>query len=111
MSQRIQFHLDENADLAIAAGLRRNGIDVTTTKEVGLLTKSDEEQLAFICANHRVIFTQDTDFLRIASYTQTHPGIAFCQKGTRSIGEIIARLTLIYQVFSPEEMIGRVEFL
>nr|WP_202895726.1 DUF5615 family PIN-like protein [Iningainema tapete] len=103
--------MDENADPAIATGLRRYGIDVTVTREVGLLTKSDEEQLEFICANRRVIFTQDTDFLRIASLNQNHPGITYCQKGTRSIGEIIAGLTLIYEVFSPEEMIGRVEFL
>ena len=111
MSEKIKFHLDENVDPAIAAGLRRHGIDVTTTKEVGLLTKSDDEQLEYICTSQRVIFTQDTDFLRIASYNQTHPGITYCQKGTRSIGEIIAGLTLIYEVFSPEEMIGQVEFL
>ncbi|RUT09135.1 hypothetical protein DSM106972_011880 [Dulcicalothrix desertica PCC 7102] len=111
MSEKIKFHLDENADPAIAAELRRYGIDVTTTQEVGLLHKSDEEQLKFICESQRVIFTQDTDFLRIASYSQNHPGITYCQKGTRSIGEIISGLSLIYEVFSPAEMIGQVEFL
>jgi predicted nuclease of predicted toxin-antitoxin system len=111
VSEKIRSHLDENADPAIAAGLRRYGIDVTTTQEVRLLNRSDEEQLKYICENNRVIFTQDTDFLRIASYNQNHPGVTYCQKGTRSIGEIIAGLHLIYEVFSPEEMIGQVEFL
>lgn len=31
MTQKIRFHLDENVSNAIAEGLRRRGIDVTTT--------------------------------------------------------------------------------
>ncbi|WP_290602860.1 DUF5615 family PIN-like protein [Anabaena sp. AL93] len=67
MSEKIRFHLDENADPAIALGLRRYGIDVTTTNNVGLRTQSDEVQLGFIQKTQRVLFTQDTDFLIIAS--------------------------------------------
>jgi hypothetical protein len=37
MPQTICFHLDENCTKAIAWGLRRHGIDVTTTPEAGLL--------------------------------------------------------------------------
>ncbi len=33
MTQKIRFHLDENVSNAIAEGLRRRGIDVTTTPE------------------------------------------------------------------------------
>jgi len=47
VSERIKFHLDENVSSAIADGLRRRGIDVTTTAEVGLIGASDETQLAF----------------------------------------------------------------
>jgi len=67
MSERIRFHLDENVDPAIALGLRRYGIDVTTTNDVELRTQSDEVQLAFIQETQRVLFTQDTDFSIIAS--------------------------------------------
>ena len=35
MPRTIRFHLDENCSHAIAAGLRRRGIDVTTTPEMG----------------------------------------------------------------------------
>ncbi|MBO1066572.1 MULTISPECIES: DUF5615 family PIN-like protein [Nostocales] len=111
MSEKIRFHLDENADPAIALGLRRYGIDVTTTNNVGLRTQSDEVQLGFIQKTQRVLFTQDTDFLIIASRQLNHPGITYCKKGTRSIGEIIETLVLIYEVMTPEEMVGRVEFL
>ncbi len=47
MARTIRFHLDENCDARIAAGLRLHGIDLTTTVEAGLLRASDEEQLRF----------------------------------------------------------------
>ncbi|NEP81039.1 MAG: hypothetical protein F6K17_29610 [Okeania sp. SIO3C4] len=48
MSDRIKFHLDEHINNSIANGLRRYGIDVTTTVETGLRTQSDESHLEFI---------------------------------------------------------------
>jgi predicted nuclease of predicted toxin-antitoxin system len=65
MAEKIKFHLDENVHNAIAQGLRRRGIDVTTTPEKFLIGVSDEAQLTFALSENRVIFTQDTDFLRI----------------------------------------------
>ena len=47
MKDRIKFHLDENISQAIASGLRRRGIDVTTTPEQNLIGKLDQEQLSF----------------------------------------------------------------
>ncbi|MBV8677985.1 MAG: DUF5615 family PIN-like protein [Planctomycetaceae bacterium] len=46
MLRTIRFHLDENCPTAIAEGLRRRGIDVTTTPEAGLIGATDEEQTA-----------------------------------------------------------------
>lgn len=48
MAERIRFHLDEHVDPDIARALRRHGIDVTTTVEAGLRTRSDPAQLTFI---------------------------------------------------------------
>lgn len=111
MSSRIQFHLDEQVKSVIARELRRRGIDVTTTVEAGLRTQSDEAQLDFIGQEQRVLFTQDDDFLRIASRTNNHPGIVYSKQGNRSTGQIIESLVLIYEVYTPEEMVGRVEYL
>lgn len=111
MVERIRFHLDENVDPTIALGLRRYGIDMTTTNDVGLRTQPDEVQLKFIQEAQRILFTQDADFLTMASRRSDHPGITYCKKGTRSIGEIIEALILIYEVMTPEEMTGTVEFL
>jgi hypothetical protein len=111
MSRTIRFHLDENCSKAIAEGLRRRGIEVTTTPEVRLMGAIDEEQIAYCRAETRVLFTQDQDFLRLDAAGVTHAGIAYCAKDTKSIGEVIQGLVLIWEVCEPEEMAGRVEYL
>ncbi len=63
MPRTIRFHLDEHCPHAIADGLRRFGIDVTTATDAGLLRAPDEEHLTFGMAEGRVVFTQDEDFL------------------------------------------------
>ncbi len=111
MAEHIRFHLDENVDPDIARALWRYGIDVTTTLEIGLRTQSDAAQLGFIRQQGRVIVTHDTDFLRLASRGRDHPGVVYCIKTAHSVGDIIRALILIYEVLTPEEMVGRVEYL
>ena len=55
MSERIRFHLDENVDPAVADGLRRRGVDATTTQLAGLLHAPDDAQLAFALAERRLL--------------------------------------------------------
>lgn len=111
MVEKIKFHLDENVSNAIAQGLRRRGIDVTTTPEQSLTGISDEAQLQFAVSENRVIFTQDTDFLRMNQTNTNHCGIVFCSQGNKSIGEIIRGLILIWELLEPRDMYGKVEFL
>jgi Domain of unknown function (DUF5615) len=111
MPRTIRFHLDENCSKAIAEGLSRRGVAVTTTPEVGLLGATDEEQAAHALAEGRVIFTQDRDFLRISAAGVPHAGIAYCPKDSKGTGEIIDGLVLIWEVLGADEMPNRVEFL
>lgn len=111
MSERIRFHLDENVDPDIARALRRHGIDVTTTVEVGLRTSDDETQWAFVQQERRMMVTHDDDFLVMANRSTEHCGVAYCRPRTRSMGELIEALRLIYEVLSPDEVRGRVEYL
>jgi predicted nuclease of predicted toxin-antitoxin system len=104
MLRTIRFHLDENCPPAIAEGLRRRGIDVTTTLDAGLLSTLDEDQTAHCLTEGRVIFTQDRDFLRINAAGIPHAGIAYCHQQKLSIGDIIRRLTQIWEQMEPEEM-------
>jgi predicted nuclease of predicted toxin-antitoxin system len=111
MSEKIRFHTDENVGLVIAQGLRRRGVDVITTPEADLMGVSDEVQLAFAKTQGRVIFTQDTDFLRLHQAGVEHVGIVFCAQSSCSIGEIIRGLILIWELLEPLDMLNHVEFL
>jgi predicted nuclease of predicted toxin-antitoxin system len=112
MPRTIRFHLDEHCPHGIAQGLRRYGIDVTTAIDASLLRASDEEHLAFCVAQTRVILTRDEDYLSLNAASVPHCGIVYCHLKKRlTIGEIIAALVLIWEVFEAHEMMNRVECL
>jgi predicted nuclease of predicted toxin-antitoxin system len=111
MARTIRFHLDEHVAHAVADGLRRLGIDVTTSTDANLLGSTDAEQIAYAVAQGRVIFTEDDDFLVLANAGVPHHGLAYCHQNTRSVGQIIRTLELIWEVYEPAEMRNRVEFI
>lgn len=111
MTDRIRFHLDEHIHSAIAEGLRRRGIDVTTTAEAGLRGAEDEKHIEFALQSGRVTFTQDNDFLRLHSQGVPHAGIAYCRHGTHTIGQILRSLTVIHESMKPEEVAGQILYL
>ncbi len=111
MPRTIRFHLDENCSQAIAAGLRRRGIDVTTTPDAGLLQARDEDQLRFCLAERRVIFSYDDDLLRLAASGVEHAGVVYCQQRKRSVGDVIRGLVVIWERLDPPDMAGQVRFL
>jgi predicted nuclease of predicted toxin-antitoxin system len=111
MAERIRFHLDEHVPFAVAQGLRRRGVDVTTTADVGLLSLDDQVQLEYARKEQRVFVTHDADFLRLHAHGASHYGIVYGHQGDHTAGQIIRTLLLIYELLSPAEMAGRVEFL
>ena len=106
----VRYHLDENVNHAIAAGLRQRGIDVTTATDAGLLGTDDAMQLAYAHTECRVLVTHDDDFLRLAK-TDPHHGMAYCPPGRRSIGEIVRALTRIWREATAESMAGQITYL
>jgi predicted nuclease of predicted toxin-antitoxin system len=111
MPQTIRFHLDEHGPTALAEGLRRRGVDVTMTGEAGLASAPDEEQLAYALRKGRVIFTQDEDFLCLHAAGVEHAEIVYCRQQTRSLGDMIRGLMLIWDIYEPEELHNRIEYL
>ena len=107
MSDEVQFHLDENVSNAIAEGLRRRG----TTAEAGLLSATDEEQLAYAHAQSPVLVTLDDDLLKLHAAGSPHAGIAYCKQGTKSFGAMLRALITIYEAVSAREVSGWVLFL
>jgi predicted nuclease of predicted toxin-antitoxin system len=111
MPRTIRFHLDENVDPRVATALRRRDIDVTTAAESGLLHAADEAHLAFAETERRVIVTHDADFLRLDAAGHHHYGIAYSHLEIRSLGELIRQIVLLWEVYDPAEVEGRVEYL
>jgi hypothetical protein len=107
----IRYHLDEHVTPDVADGLRRRGIDVTTTPEVGLERASDEVQLARAHAEGRVLVTRDTDFLVLNARAVAHSGIVFWHSKRKSVGRLIHDLTIIRRTTTAEEIAGRIQFV
>ena len=109
MSQ-VRYYTDEHVASAVIRGLRQRGIDVLSVPDAGMISATDESHLAFAFTQGRVIFTQDTDFLRLAASGAVHAGVVYAPQHT-SIGDLIRGLLLIYQVLEAEDMIGKIEYL
>ena len=107
----IRFHLDEHVPRALAEGLRRRGLDVTTTSEAELYAADDETQLEFARSNRRVLVTFDADSLQLTAQGVEHHGIVFCTRRHRSRGELLRTLVLVSQQLSSEEMKNHVEYV
>lgn len=100
----LRFHLDENMPSALASGLRRRGINVSTTTEAELLEATDLQHLAFALQDGRIVVTHDTDFIRLHAEGNEHGGIIIVSQQSRTIGDMISALLLISQRLSLEEM-------
>jgi predicted nuclease of predicted toxin-antitoxin system len=88
----MKFHTDEHVPEAVALGLRSRGFDVSTTPQAGLLSASDNEQLAHCRTQERVMVSHDADMLRLAATGIEHAGIAYCHNQRYKPGMLILKL-------------------
>ena len=106
----IRYYTDEHVSRAVIRGLRERGIDILSVPEADMMGAKDDEHLEFALRESRVLFTQDTDFLRLAAEGREHAGIIHAPQGTGT-GQIIRGLLLIQQVLTAEDMFTNIEFL
>jgi predicted nuclease of predicted toxin-antitoxin system len=111
MPQTTRFHLDETCRRALADGLRRRGIDVTTTADVGLLGASDPVQLAHAHSQGRVLFTHDADFIALHHGGVPHSGVVYCHQYRHPLGEVIRRLVSLWASREAAELVGQLVYL
>jgi hypothetical protein len=95
----------------VAVGLRRRGIDVTTTVEADLMRASDPEQLAFAMAQGRVFVTRDRRILASAVEGVPHSGVVIARSGRGVIGPTVLGLAHLHRRLSAEQMIDLIEYL
>ncbi len=110
MPERIHFYMDEHVPRAVTEGLRRRGVDVLTVQDAGLLSAADRAHIELAAQQGRVLFTQDTDFLRLHDEGVPHAGIVYAAQRA-PVGRMLRGLMLIHDVLTPQEMRGHVEFL
>lgn len=107
----LRFYLDENVPVVVARQLKSRGIDAITARDAGMLGEADVNHLQNAAELGRVLCTHDADFLQIASSGFHHSGIVFGQQDIHYIGEWVSWLTLMHAVYTPEEMINRIEYM
>ena len=95
----IRFYTDEHVSRAVIRGLRQRGVDVLTVPDAGMMEATDEAHLILALQLGRVLFTQDTDFLRLATRGTPHAGIVYARQHTL-VGAIIQGLMLIQQLLN-----------
>jgi predicted nuclease of predicted toxin-antitoxin system len=100
--------MDHNVHAGITQGLRNRGINCLTALEDSRASADDHSILVRAAELGRVVFTQDVDFLAIASerITSGNPfaGVIFASQMGITIGQAIADLELFAKVLDPEDM-------
>lgn len=99
---------DDIAFKATIARLRRDGVDVTRSDDVGMRGREDSEHLAFARSVNRTVVTGNQgDFLRLraewVAAGHTHSGIVILDRQL-SIGEQMRALGRIREQFTQESM-------
>jgi hypothetical protein len=107
----IKYHLDEHIANAIAAGLRRRGIDVTTTVEAGLMHASDEHQIEFASTSSRVFVTCDRRIQASPALQRPHSGVAIMRSGRGHVSHNINALVHMTRTRKSADMKNAVVFL
>ena len=78
---------------------------------MGLRSNPDEMILDIAQQQGRVIYSRDTDFLRLHAAGTPHAGILYHHPITYSIGEAIRSFAMACEVLSEDEMRNHVESL
>jgi predicted nuclease of predicted toxin-antitoxin system len=110
MSTPIRFHLDESMPTGVAYGLRKRDRDCTISKEVSLVSATDQEQLAYATLDKRVLISRDQDFLVLASQSNDHAGIIHWRQKTH-FGQLVKDIDALTIDKAAEDLAGQVYFL
>ena len=96
--------------------LRSRNVDVLTVADVGMLHRSDEEQLNWAKQNNRVIFSFNIrDFSRLHTTLigqgLSHGGIILAPQQRYGIGDLMRGVLRLINTKSSAEIQGQLEFL
>lgn len=111
----LRIYANESVSLAIVTGLQRRGVDVSCARDSGNLGLTDPQQLDYAIKNQLVLFTRDTDFIRLvhefSASNRLHWGVIYVHQDKLGIGEAIRRLKELADLFEPDDFQNHIEFL
>jgi hypothetical protein len=111
----LRLYLDVHVHSAITQGLRDRGVDVVTAQEDGASEFDDPSLLDRATELHRILFTQDQDFLTESARRQRSgepfAGVIFAPQSRQAIGTYIRDLELIALACEPGELADRLLYL
>ena len=114
---KILLYIDEDSmDESFVRALRARNVDVLTVADVGMLHRSDEDQLDWARQNSRAIFTfniKDFYQLHTACIEQglSHSGIILALQQRHSIGSLMRGVLKLLASRTAEDIEGEVVFL
>jgi predicted nuclease of predicted toxin-antitoxin system len=108
------LYLDEDVHVLVAVLLRKEGFDVTTALQEGMLGKSDQEQLAYAVATGRCLLTHNrADFMHLYEQylvaDEAHFGILIAIR--RTAHELAERVAARLNLLTADEMEGQLLFV
>ncbi|HEY3244963.1 MAG TPA: hypothetical protein VGM03_16600 [Phycisphaerae bacterium] len=105
----VRFFVDMHVRRELVVGLRLRGVEVLTAQEDGSDRLADDALL------NRALFSQDEDLIREAVRCQregtTFTGLIYVHQLAITIGQCVRDLELIANVYEPEDLINRIEYL
>src|SRR5205823_1511231 len=101
------FYMDVHIHRAITEGLRLRGVDVLTAQEDGRGKDLDPNLLNRATTLHRLLFTNDDDFLTEAAQRQQtgepFSGVVYVHQLKLGVGPCIEQLEVIAKLGEPAE--------
>ncbi len=111
----VPLYLDHHVPEGVRDGLRDRGVDVVTAYADARADAEDEAVLERATQLGRLLYSQDKDFLRIASQWmkdgREFAGLAYAHQLSITIGEAVHDLELIAKACDPSDVSNRVQFL
>jgi hypothetical protein len=113
----VRLYFDEDTVRhALVEALRKRGVDVVTPLDVGMIQKTDEEQLEYAAPQGRTLYTFNMgDFCRIHSEwmaaNRDHAGIIVARQQRCSVDEQLRCLLKLIGTRSADDLRNRLEFL
>lgn len=111
----VKLYMDVHVHQAITRGLRQRAVEVLTAQEDGARRFTDSDLLDRATVLARVLFSQDEDLLREATWRQqqgqTFAGVIYAHQERVSIGQCIRDLEFLAKAGEPEDFANRVEYL